>query len=150
MKSTNLLRILVLCVVLSISSSCCIMGKNPVLKGTKWTAVQEMFVADAGTMTINHTLEFLSAKKVLVKEEGSMPPYPAMYMNPDGTVDTMPGHSTPDEDAGTYTLSDGILTITNEEGGAPTRYLLQADGTIALPEPWGETLVFTRVEEKEK
>ena len=126
MKSTNLLRILVLCVVLSISSSCCIMGKNPVLKGTKWTAVQEMFVADAGTMTTTITLQFGSAK------------------------DTMPGHSTHYEYTGTYTLSDGILTITNEEGGAPTRYLLQADGTIALPEPWGETLVFTRVEEKEK
>ena len=150
MKTINLLRIFVLCAALSISSSCCIMGKNPVFKGTKWTAVQEMFVADAGTMTINHTLEFLSAKIVLVKEDGSMPSYPAMYMNPDGTVDTMPGYSTHYEYTGTYTFSDGILTITKEEGGAPTRYLLQPDGTLARPEPWGETLVFSRVEEKEK
>ena len=150
MKTDSLLHVFVLTVVFLLSSSSCIMGKNPVLKGTRWTAVQEMFVADAGTMTINHTLDFLSAKNVVVKEEGSMPSYPAMYMNPDGTVDTMPGFSTHNEYTGTYTFSDGILTITKEEGGAPTRYLLQPDGTLALPEPWGETLVFSRVEEKEK
>ena len=29
--------------------SCSAMGKTPVFKNTKWTAIQEEFVADAGT-----------------------------------------------------------------------------------------------------
>lgn len=127
-------------------SSCSAMCKNPVLKNTKWTANQDMFVADAGTMKIVHTLEFISDKDVKVLQKGEMPPYPAMYVNEDGTIDTMPGHSFEYNYDGTYVFSKGKLTITSKEG-AEHEYTLQPDGTLTYEEPWGETLVFTKVKE---
>ena len=151
MKTTGLPHVLVLFVVLSISLSCCIMGKNtvknPVMKGTKWTATQQMFVADAGTMTIIHTLEFTSDKDVMARQRGSMPPYPAMYMNPDGTVDTLPGHSFEYDEPSTYAFRDGKLILTRNEGGGETEYTFQPDGTLTRVESWGETLVFSQVKE---
>ena len=121
--------------------------KDPVWKGTKWTATQEMFVADAGTMTIIHTLDFTSDKDVQVQQNGSMPSYPAMYVNPDGTVDKMPGRSFEYGYKGTYTFSQGKLIITKEEGGTQEEYTLQADSTLVRVEPWGEKLVFSLVKE---
>jgi hypothetical protein len=122
--------------------------KNPVMKGTKWTATQEMFVADAGTMTIIHTLEFISDKDVEVHQRGSMPPYPAMRMNPDGTVDRMPGSSFEYDEPSTYDFRDGKLILTRKkEGGGMTEYTFQPDGTLTRVEPWGETLVFSQVKE---
>ena len=44
MKWQHALVLIVLCFI-SFTAMC----KNPVLKNTKWTAIQEMFVADAGT-----------------------------------------------------------------------------------------------------
>lgn len=92
------------------------MCKNPVLKGTKWAAVEEMFVADAGTMTITQTLEFTSAKDVLIKESTYLPSHPAMYMNPDGTVDRIPASSSEREVVGTYKFRRDVLTVTLEDG----------------------------------
>ena len=74
MKWQHALVLIVLCFT-SITAMC----KNPVLKNTSWVAVQEMFVADVGTMTITHTLEFVSDKDVVVKEVTVMPSHPAMY-----------------------------------------------------------------------
>ena len=34
------------------------------LAGTQWQFVEKIFVADAGTMTITHTLSFTSDKEV--------------------------------------------------------------------------------------
>ncbi|MBQ9660785.1 MAG: hypothetical protein IJV37_05920 [Bacteroidales bacterium] len=118
------------------------MCKNPVLKGTRWTAVQEMFVADAGTMTITHTLEFTSDKEVLVGYSSYMPAHPAMYMNPDGTVDTIPAHSSENTEAATYVYRRGKLTITSADG-LSSEYVFQKDGTFVREEPWGEKLVFS-------
>ena len=64
MKWQHALVLIVLCFT-SFTAMC----KNPVLKNTKWTAVQEMFVADAGTMTTTITLEFGSAKDVVIREK---------------------------------------------------------------------------------
>ena len=123
------------------------MSKNPVLKGTKWTAVQEMFVADVGTMTINHTLEFTSDKDVLVGFSSYTPAYPAMYVNPDGTIDTMPARSHEQTDPATYEFKGGKLTITSK-GGGTTEYVYQEDGTFIHEESWGEKVVFSRSQEK--
>ena len=106
-----------------------------------------MFVADAGTMTINHTLEFLSETDVVVRQEGYLPAHPQMYMNPDGSVDTVPARSFESSHEGKYTFKDGALTITSEEG-SKTAYMLQPDGTLTREEPWGEKLVFSRVTEE--
>lgn len=122
------------------------MGKNPVLKGTTWTAIQEMFVADAGTMTITHTLTFTSDKDVLVKEASYMPAYPAMYVNPDGSIDMHPARSSEREYACTYSFSKGILTVTSKEGEKQD-YTYKEDGTFSREEPWGEILVFSQSKE---
>ena len=121
------------------------MGKKPVLKKTTWTATQEMFVADAGTMTITHTLEFVSAKEVKIKEVRVMPSYPAMRMNPDGTVDTIPGWTSEHEESGTYLLENGILTVKREDG-RERLYFLQSDGTFTTTSSEiNEILVFSKV-----
>ncbi|MBP5336143.1 MAG: hypothetical protein J6Y63_01360 [Bacteroidales bacterium] len=119
------------------------MSKNPVLKNTKWTAVQEEFVADAGTMTITYTLEFISDKEVRVHEKSYLPPYPAIYMNPDGTIDTMPGHSSETSETGTYSYRRGKLTITTKDG-QKQEYTYRIDGTFVRELPWGELVVFSR------
>ena len=122
------------------------MGKKPVLKNTTWTAVQKMFVADAGTMTITHTLEFGPGKDVRIREVGVMPSYPAMRMNPDGSVDMMPGWTNEREENGKYKVGKGMLTVKLESGGEKV-YLLEPDGTMTTPDPLvHEVLVFTKTE----
>ena len=141
--SRNRFGHIVVLIALLISSSLSAMSKNPVLKNTKWTAVQEEFVADAGTMTITYTLEFISDKEVRVHEKSVLPPYPAMYMNPDGTVDTMPGHSSERSETGTYSYRRGKLTITTEKG-VKQEYTYKTDGTFVREEPWGALVVYSR------
>ena len=146
MANNRLLHVFVL-IVLFFCSTQSVMCKNPVLKNSKWTAVLKEFVADAGTMTITHTLEFTSAKEVRISEKTNMPSYPAMYMNPDGTVDTIPGWSSEKSETGTYKLRRGKLTIITTEDGLPQEYTVMPDGTLVRELPWGETLVFSRSEE---
>lgn len=145
MSKHSLLHVFVL-IVLFITSSFMAMGKNPVLKNSKWTAVQELFVADVGTMTITYTLEFVSGKEVKILENSYTPSHPAMYMNPDGTVDRIPGSTSESSEAGTYSYRRGVLTITTEDGDR-TDYFFQKDGTFTRPHPWGGTLVYTRIQE---
>ena len=121
------------------------MCKNPVLKGTKWIAVEKTFVADAGTMTITHTLEFTTAKDVMVRERSYLPEHPAMYMNADGTVTRIPASESESEFAGTYKYRRGNLTVTDEEG-SEALYFYKNDGTFVRLGHF-EELVFSRVEE---
>lgn len=144
MSNNRLLHVFVL-IVLFISSSCSLMSKNPVLKGNKWTAVQEMFVADAGTMTITHTLEFTSAKDVVIKESTYLPSHPAMYMNPDGTVDRIPASSSETELRGTYKFRRDVLTVTLEDGTVKEFTYMDGD-FLGQAFPGGKGL-FTRVVE---
>ena len=85
------------------------------LKNTKWTAQYNEFVADAGNETVTLILEFTSAKEFRLETVSIMPPYPAMYMNQDGTVDTMPGWQHNMVQEGHYKLSDGMLTLTTDD-----------------------------------
>lgn len=144
MKWQHALVLIVLCFT-SFTAMC----KNPVLKNTKWTAVQEMFVADAGTMTTTITLEFGSAKDVVIREKTVMPSHPAMYMNPDGTIDTIEGWTNERETKCTCSYKKGILTLTEEDGDSRV-YFYQSDGTFTFPDSFvGEILVFRRIEEQE-
>ena len=148
MSNHRIRLVLILSVVFVFASSCSIMCKNPVLKGTKWTAVQEMFVADAGTMTINHSLEFTTDKDVVVGFSSFMPAHPTMYMNPDGSVDTVPATSSEDTRPATYVYKQGKLTVTSRDG-SDTEYVYHPeDGTLVLEEPWGEKVVFSRIKEQ--
>ncbi len=144
MSKYSLPHIFVLIVILFCSASCA-MCKNPVLKGTKWIAVEKTFVADAGTMTITHTLEFTSAKDVMVRERSYLPEHPAMYMNADGTVTRIPASESESEFAGTYKYRRGNLTVTDEEG-SEALYFYKNDGTFVRLGHF-EELVFSRVEE---
>ena len=141
MNTKKLLPVLLVCLFMltSLPAYC----RKPVLKKTRWTALQEMFVADAGTMTITYTLDFISKKEVRIKEESFLPAHPAMYMNPDGTVDRIPARSSESEEAGIYRVRRGILTITTEDG-LRQEYTIREDGTITREEPYGETLIFQK------
>ena len=77
-----------------------------------------MFVADAGYETTTATLEFLPGKAFVLKMVSVLPPHPAMYMNADGTVDTLPGHQSEFEQKGTYSLSGDKLKLLFEDGGS--------------------------------
>ncbi len=122
-------------------------GKAPVLKNTSWTATSEMFVADAGTMTITHTMVFGHGNKIEIKHVSDLPPYPAMYMNPDGSVDTIAGMHSEWSEEGTFRFRRGVLTVTLKEG-PDQEYLYQAsDGTFSRKDPIEGDLVFTRNKE---
>ena len=142
MNTRKRLPVLLVCLLMLISlpALCC---RKPALKKTQWKAVQEMFVADAGTMTLTYTLDFISSKEVRIKEESYLPAHPAMYMNPDGTVDRIPAHSSESEEAGTYRVRRGTLTITTEDG-LRQDYTILKDGTITREDPLGGTLIFQK------
>ena len=116
------------------------------LKGTKWQYVEKMFVADAGTETTTYTLEFTTDKDVVITRRSYMPPHPAMYMNPDGEVPTVPGWESNSSDNGTYRFKRDVLTITLEDGS--TEMYDYRDGNLVS---WrvslsGEKRVFTLCE----
>lgn len=125
-------------------SSCASLSKAPKLKNTCWTARQDIFVADAGTLTNDYILRFTSRNEYVLSEKWFMPPHPATYMNPDGSVNTIPGSSGESEDTGTWTFSHGILTLVSKDGG--TRHLRWADGKFLLKEYDG-TIVFEKIKD---
>lgn len=120
-------------------------AKKPVFKNTKWVCIQEQFVADAGTMTETHTLEFTSAKDCLLKVRWVLPAHPAMYRNPDGTVDIIPGSSSEYEQAATYRYRSGKLTLQMEDGS--TKEYLYRDGQLTDRSLVGEGRVFELVKD---
>lgn len=104
-----------------ITLSCCVMCyNNPDIKNTRWTCVVEEFVADAGTETTTFTLSFVSNKDFVMEYRSVLPAHPAMYMNPDGTVDRIPESSREFSYKGTYSLRQGVITLTSEDGDVYT------------------------------
>ena len=124
--------------------SCCVIkSNNPVLEGSEWVNVEEMFVADAGTMTITHSLKFTGSKDVTVGWKSYLPAHPAMYANRDGSVDTIPARSSESLSSGTYVFQKGLLTITLEDGSVKEYRFL--NGKFVIDEPFGK-IVFSRTE----
>ena len=75
--------------------------------------------------------------------------FTAMYMNPDGTIDTIEGWTNERETKCTCSYKKGILTLTEEDGDSRV-YFYQSDGTFTFPDSFvGEILVFRRIEEQE-
>lgn len=89
---------------------------RPALNHTVWQNERQEFVADAGNMTVTSTLEFVSAHNVVFHSKFVMPSHPAMYVNPDGTIDTIEGWTSEWDSNGTYKYRRGRLTITLEDG----------------------------------
>lgn len=119
-------------------NSCSVMcSKKNFLENSVWTAQDRLFVADAGYETTTATLEFLPGGKFSLKMVSDLPPHPAMYMNQDGTVDTLPGHHSESEQKGTYSISGNACTLHGEDGstrelilqGSPADFS-QGSGTI--------------------
>lgn len=116
-------------------ASCSVMKKNT-FKDTVWTGEYRMFVADAGYETTTVELSFPTGKDFKITFRSVMPPHPAMYMNPDGTVDVQPGFSREYEQSGTYTFRNNILSLNTDEG--TTLELRYLEGTLECSQFPGE------------
>ena len=120
-------------------------AKKPHFKNTRWKAEYQLFVADAGYETHTETLVFTSDKAYRKESAWELPPYPAMYMNADGTVDTMPGHSSHFTEEGTYSYQKGKLTLKSDDG---SEMVLDYHGNTLEGEIYGcIQVVFKRVTE---
>lgn len=101
-------------------------AKKPSLKGTCWTGEHKMFVADAGTMTETYTLEFISGKECILTNSWVLPAHPAMYMNADGTVDTIPESRSESSSRATWRYRRGEIILTFEDGSTRTLHYLSS------------------------
>ena len=110
-------------------------AKKPSLRGSRWVCVQEMFVADAGTEMQTYTLTFTSAKKCVFTSRWVLPAHPGMYMNPDGTVDTIPESFSESERKGTWRYKRDAVTVTFEDGSTET--FLYLSGNLIGSDPYG-------------
>lgn len=115
-------------------------NKNDI-KGSTWSCEYKEFVADVGNESVTATLEFTSAKDFVFTEKAEMPPYPAMYMNADGTVPTMPGYSREYSFKGTYEVGKESVILTSEKGGTIT---LLRDGDNLTGSLTYRTITLTR------
>ena len=127
-------------------TSCSVMcTRQNKLKNTRWTCDYQEFVADVGNESVTVTLRFVSDREYVLETVGVTPSHPAMYMNPDGTVDTLPGHTWQYTSQGTYTVKKNEIVLTDKEGGVHTlQYvadILKSDDLSYRP------LVFTREKE---
>lgn len=129
----------------NLSSCSCMIAKKPEFKNTQWVYVGHTFIADVGTSTDTYTLEFTSNKDCLWKIEWSTPSHPAMYMNPDGTVDTIPGMSSEHVSPATWQYSRNKLTLTFEDGS--TRTFLYQDGRLVGSAEVGGPIILEKKEE---
>ena len=123
---------------------CLILSKGKAdFRGSRWTAGYEEFVADVGTATVTMVLEFTSGKDFTLSEEYSMPAHPATYVNPDGSVDVIPGRRSRSESTGTYSCRGRVLVLSMDNG---TEMELKCQGDALVGEtPFGDRLEFTEM-----
>ena len=62
------------------------------------------------------TLDFDAANGFTLEEKSVMPSHPAMYVNPDGTIDTIPGFAREYTRRGTFEVKGNDLILTTEDG----------------------------------
>ena len=121
-------------------------NRKVALKGTVWTTEQSMFVADVGNETITITLSFPTGNEYTMHTLCVTPSHPAMYMNPDGTVDRIPGTRTEFTENGTYTFKKGKLVLNSSEGS--TKELDYEGGVLHSNRIFGsDSCIFTRKEQ---
>lgn len=146
MKSlTSLSCLAALAALLVCSVSCSILCKKKAsLQDTEWKAQHDEFVADVGTANLVFTLAFPSAKDFTLTEEFIMPAHPATYVNPDGTIDRIPGSRSESVSSGTYRYDGKTLTLTQSDG-ATTVFKREGD-TFVGNSFYGLPLVFTKMD----
>lgn len=116
---------------------------KPVFTNTEWQYIHEELVLDAGVMTTTTTLKFISRSEVIKSSESVMPSHPAMYVNSDGTIDTIPGWTSDWESRGRYKYSKGLLTITFEDG-TTTELQYKKDALVSLRREYDGTEIIYR------
>lgn len=139
MKLHNIILVTALILFTSCSVMC---NKKNKLTGTRWTCEFNVFVADAGNEANTVTLSFVSAKKYTITTRRVLPPYPAMRMNADGTVDMKPGYDFEYTEEGTYSVKNGVITLT-PENGAPTTFHIVL-GKLKTEDLYYEPLFFSQ------
>ena len=139
-KHNNLVACLLAIAALLIPSCSMMQAKKPVLKNTRWVCIQKHFVADAGTMTQTYVLEFTSDKECLWKDQWVLPAHPAMYMNADGTVDTIAESGSETVLKATWRFRRQQLTLQFEDGSS--KVFLFKDNHFIGPGPFGNELIF--------
>ena len=123
--------------------SCCVLrGRKAEFANTCWTCVQELFVADAGTETTTVTLTFDAGNGFTLEEKSVLPPHPATYVNPDGTIDTLPGFSREFTRRGTFTVKGNVLILTTEDGTVHNLDILP--DRLVSPDLSFESLIFEK------
>ena len=121
-------------IALFFNQGCSTQAKQPVLKHSKWVCEKEMFVADAGMATETFTIEFTSATECSYTMSWYMPAHPAMYVNRDGSIDTIPASESEHVTKGTWTFRRSKLTITFEDG--TTKAFDYKDGKLVSAEKY--------------
>ena len=140
----GLAALAVLCAVVVSAGRARTQAKKPKFKNTQWVYVGHTFVADVGMSTDTYTLVFTSDRDCLWKVEWSTPSHPAMYMNSDGTVDTIPGKSSEHVSPATWKYSRNMLTLTFEDGS--TRTFHYRDGHLIGTSATGEEITLAPLE----
>jgi hypothetical protein len=142
MKHFPCISVFVAILSLAFLSSMELSAKRPVFKNTKWVYVEEMFVADVGTETDTTTLEFGPGNEIVIRNAWHLPAHPAMYVNPDGSIDMIPGSSGEHSSKGTWRYRWGKLTVSLEDGSKEEfRYL---EGMLVRTGGVGGAKVFHR------
>ena len=136
-------RLSMMAAALFLLSSCSVMcHKKTTLRDTQWIAGYNEFVADVGTADVVLTLQFTSGKDFTLTEEFVMPSHPATYVNPDGSVDKIPGHTSRSSSSGTY--RDAVKTIVLTRQDSPRMVLVRQGDTFVGEDRYGHTLVFRK------
>ena len=105
-------------------SCCALRNKKSDYANTEWICTYDMFVADAGTETTTVTLSFGAANGFTLEEKSVMPSYPAMYVNPDGTIDTHPGYTREYTRQGTFEVKGDKIVLKQDDGTVHTLHLV--------------------------
>ena len=136
-------RVLLLfaCAVLCLSCSV-LRNMRSGYANTVWSGVYKIFVADAGTETVTVTLSFGATKFTMV-ENSVMPSYPATYVNPDGTIDTLPGFTRENTRKGTYQVKGDEILLKQDDGTVHTLRLV--DGLLESDDFGLQKVVFEKV-----
>ena len=138
-------RITLMAALLFSLSSCSVMcNKKTALQGTRWVAEFQDLIFDVGTATGVLSLEFISGKDFTLTETYSVPDHSATYVNPDGTIDRIPGHTSRSTSSGTYRYKGNTLTLTSPE--SPTLVLTRQGDTFVGEYYSTKELVFRKMD----
>lgn len=123
--------------------SCCVLrNMRSGYANTVWSGVYKIFLADAGTETVTVTLCF-GATKYTMEEKSVMPSYPAPVVNPDGTIDTIPGFTRENTRKGTYQVKGDEILLKQDDGTFHTLHLI--DGRLESRDFGLQNRVFEKV-----